>query len=225
MANVDENISRFMNAKDRARKLIQMDANGTLDEVAHNAKSEGKFSYNEEGLVDTTIMEHTTSRDLSQYNNVQPQDFHINKSKLPTEILESFKSKQIDTTLLNGGIGKSNGSVLDQLDMLTNGKVLQEETIQKPQRKQIVQETVQTQMQPQVTANVDYSMIKMIVEDCMRKYTSALKKQILSESKTTQESGTLQAMKIGNKFSFIDSKGNVYEATLRKIKNINEKEN
>lgn len=225
MANVDENISRFMNAKDRARKLIQMDANGTLDEVAHNAKSEGKISYNEEGLVDTTIMEHTTSRDLSQYNNVQPQDFHINKSKLPTEILESFKSKQIDTTLLNGGMEKSNGSVLDQLNMLTNGKVLQEETIQKPQRKQIVQETVQTQMQPQVTANVDYSMIKMIVEDCMRKYTSALKKQILSENKTTQESGTLQAMKIGNKFSFIDSKGNVYEATLRKIKNINEKEN
>jgi hypothetical protein len=33
MANVDENISRFMNAKERARKLIQMDANGTLDEV------------------------------------------------------------------------------------------------------------------------------------------------------------------------------------------------
>lgn len=221
MANVDENISRFMNAKDRARKLIQMDANGTLDEVAYNAKSEGKFSYNEEGLVDTTIMEHTNMKDLNQYNNIQPQDFQINKSKLPVEILESFKSKQIDTTLLNGGMGKSNGSVLDQLNILTNGKVLQEETIQKPQQKQIVQETVQ--VQPQITSTVDYSMIKMIVEDCMRKYTSALKKQILSESKTTQDSGTLQAMKIGNKFSFIDSKGNVYEATLTKKGNINEK--
>lgn len=221
MANVDENISRFMNAKDRARKLIQMDANGTLDEVAYNAKSEGKFSYNEEGLVDTTIMEHTNMKDLNQYNNIQPQDFQINKSKLPVEILESFKSKQIDTTLLNGGMGKSNGSVLDQLNILTNGKVLQEETIQRPQQKQIVQETVQ--VQPQITSTVDYSMIKMIVEDCMRKYTSALKKQILSESKTTQDSGTLQAMKIGNKFSFIDSKGNVYEATLTKKGNINEK--
>ena len=38
MANVDENISRFMNAKERARKLIQMDANGTLDEVKKNAE-------------------------------------------------------------------------------------------------------------------------------------------------------------------------------------------
>lgn len=223
MANVDENISRFMNAKDRARKLIQMDANGTLDEVKKNAESNGKLSYDSEGYVNSTIMEQNSiPKDLNQYNNIQPQDFHINKSKLPVEILESFKSKQIDTTLLNGGMGKSNGSVLDQLDMLTNGKVLQQENIQKPQQKQIVQETIQ--VQPQVTSTVDYSMIKMIVEECMRKYTSALKKQILSESKSTQESNTLQAMKIGNKFSFIDSSGNLYEATLKKIKNLNKKE-
>jgi len=64
----------------------------------------------------------------------------------------------------------------------------------------------------------------MIVEDCMRKYTSALKKQILSENKTTQDNVTLQAMKIENKYNLIDSKGNLYEATLKKIKNINEKE-
>ena len=220
MANVDENISRFMNAKERARKLIQMDANGTLDEVKKNAESSGKLSYSNEG-VDTNIIENYTPKDINQYNNVQPQDFHINKSKLPIEILESFKTKQIDTTLLNGGMGKSNGSVLDQLDMLTNGKVLQQESIQQPQQKQIVKETVQ--VQPQITTSIDYSMIKMIVEDCMRKYTSALKKQILSENKTTQDSGTLQAMKIGNKFSFIDSKGNVFEATLTKKGNINEK--
>ena len=56
MANVDENISRFMNAKERARKLIQMDANGTLDEVKKNAESNGKLSYSNEG-VDTNIME------------------------------------------------------------------------------------------------------------------------------------------------------------------------
>lgn len=223
MANIDENISRFMNAKERARKLIQMDANGTLDEVKKNAESNGKLSYNSDGFVNTTIMEqNNTPKDLNQYNNIQPQDFHINKSKLPVEILESFKSKQIDTALLNGGMTKSNGSVLDQLDMLTNGKVLQQENVKKPQQKQIVQETVQ--IQPQVTSTVDYSMIKMIVEDCMRKYTSALKKQIISENKTMQESNTLQAMKIGNKFSFIDSSGNLYEATLKKIKNLNKKE-
>ena len=191
----------------------------SLDEVKKNAESSGKLSYSNEG-VDTNIMENFTPKDLNQYNNVQPQDFHINKSKLPVEILESFKTKQIDTTLLNGGMTKSNGSVLDQLDMLTNGKVLQQETKQQPQQ-QIIKETVQ--VQPQITSTVDYSMIKMIVEDCMRKYTSSLKKQLISENKTTQDSGTLQAMKIGNKFSFIDSKGNIYEATLKKVGNVNNK--
>ena len=104
--------------------------------------------------------------------------------------------------------------------MLTNGKVLQQE-VKQQQPQQIIKETVQ--VQPQITSTVDYSMIKMIVEDCMRKYTSSLKKQLISENKTTQDSGTLQAMKIGNKFSFIDSKGNIFEATLKKVGNVNNK--
>lgn len=222
MANVNEteNIKRFMNAKDRARKLIQMDANGTLDEVKKNANLSGKFSYDANGMVETNIMEsHSPTREFNPYKTQG-----LNDSKLPSAIVESFKTNNIDTSGLGGAIGGRGGSILDDLDMLTNGKVLQEETIQiqqPKQQKQVIQETVQ--VQPQVTANIDYSMIKMIVEDCMRKYTSALKKQILSESKTTQDVGTLQAMKIGNKFSFIDSKGNVYEATLTKKGNINEK--
>ena len=161
-----------------------MDANGTLDEVKKNAESSGKLSYSNDG-VDTNIMENFTPKDLNQYNNVQPQDFHINKSKLPVEILESFKTKQIDTTLLNGGMTKSNGSVLDQLDMLTNGKVLQQEVKQQPQQ-QIIKETVQ--VQPQIASTVDYSMIKMIVEDCMRKYTSSLKKQLICNRKVPYQS-------------------------------------
>ena len=63
----------------------------------------------------------------------------------------------------------------------------------------------------------------MIVEDCMRKYTSALKKSILSESKINENVGTLQAMKIGDKFSFITSNGDLYEAKLTFIKNMNTK--
>lgn len=209
MANVDENINRFMNAKERARKLIQMDANGTIDEYKKKAKDEGRMTYGDGGVVETSIMEHKT-QDFNAYNNVQPQSFQIKNSKLPIEILESFKNKQIDTTPFG-----ASQSVLDKIGI----------PVQQPQQRQVVTETVQVQQQPQVTTTVDYSMIKMIVEECMRKYTSALKKQILSESKTVQQSeGTLQAMKIGNKFSFIDSKGNVYEATLKKIKNINEKE-
>lgn len=220
MANINEaeNIKRFMNAKDRARKLIQMDANGTLDEIKKNASSNGKMSYGNNGVVETNIMEtHTPTRNFNTCNTQG-----LNGSKLPSAILESFKTNNIDTSGLGGVIGGKSGSVLDDLGVMLNDKNSIQENNVKPQpQKQIVQET---QQQFTNTPAIDYSMIKMIVEDCMRKYTSSLKKQILSENKTSQDVGTLQAMKIGNKFSFIDSKGNLYEATLKKIKNLNEKE-
>jgi hypothetical protein len=87
---------------------------------------------------------------------------------------------------------------------------------QQPQ-KQIVETTQQTN-----NSNVDYSMIKMIVEECMRKYVGTLKKTILNESKTSSN-GELQAMKIGDKFSFITKNGDLYEAELKFIKNLNNK--
>ena len=64
-------------------------------------------------------------------------------------------------------------------------------------------------------------MIKMIVEDCMKKYTSALKKSMINESKNSDDS--LKAMKIGDKFSFITKNGDLYEAELKFVKNINKK--
>ena len=87
---------------------------------------------------------------------------------------------------------------------------------QQPQ-KQIVETTQSTN-----NSNVDYSMIKMIVEECMRKYVGSLKKTILNESKSNS-SDELQAMKIGDKFSFITKNGDLYEAELKFIKNLNNK--
>ena len=107
------------------------------------------------------------------------------------------------------------GSVLDMVQQASGGKIFSEE-------KHIAVEQP-TNTQPIVQSNIDYSMIKMIVEDCMRKYTSALKKSILSESKINENVGTLQAMKIGDKFSFITSNGDLYEAKLTFIKNMNTK--
>lgn len=212
MANVDENISRFINAQQKAKKLIQMDSNGSLDNVMRSVKESGKIGYDEDGFATTNIMEHSSQKNFNDYNISQLPQSTLNTKKLPKEIIESFKTKQIDTSLLGGGHGST--SVLDQIGLT------QKQVVEQPQQKQhVISESAQ---QPMMSQNVDYSMIKMIVEECVRKYTTALKKQILSESKSSQESGTLQAMKIGNKFTFIDSSGNLYEATLKKVKNIND---
>ena len=55
----------------------------------------------------------------------------------------------------------------------------------------------------------------------MRKYTSSLSKKMLSESKGSVNE--LTTMTLGKSFKFLDRQGNIYEATLKKIGNINNK--
>ena len=200
---LDSNINSFIMAKDRARKLIQMDANGTLGQIKQKAISEGKMSYSENGEVVTQNIEEYRT----QSNNNTIPTIIKSKSKLPTEIIESFKKQPSPTDY--------QGCVVDMGQQASGGKIFSEE------KHRTVEQTTNTQ--PIVQSNIDYSMIKMIVEDCIRKYTSALKKSILSESKTNENVGTLLAMKIGDKFSFITSNGDLYEAKLTFIKNMNTK--
>lgn len=73
--------------------------------------------------------------------------------------------------------------------------------------------------------NVDYSLIKDIVENTIKKYANALNKRIINESKSTAKGNIsdLKAMKIGDKFSFIAENGDIYEAKLTFKGNIKNK--
>lgn len=69
---------------------------------------------------------------------------------------------------------------------------------------------------------MDYSLIKTIVEDCVRKYASSITKKVLSEQKNIAISDDqLRAIRIGESFTFITSNGDLYEAELKFKKNIN----
>ena len=211
MAASEESIKRFMMAQDRAKKLIQMDVNGGLKQYEQKARQNAEMCLNEE-----TTPQYQTQTPHQQMNYAQETLNIKTNSKLPKEILESFKTKQIDPSPLGYGVSSS---ILDEVNYRTQGKLYKEETksqTQQPQ-KQIVETT-----QPTNNSNVDYSMIKMIVEECMRKYVGTLKKTILNESKSNS-SDELQAMKIGDRFSFITKNGDLYEAELKFIKNLNNK--
>lgn len=195
---MDENIARFIKSQDKARKLIQMDSNGTLDKLALNAKNNGKIDINEQ-------IELVSEKPNSQPTNYMMGSVSQTKSKLPKEILESMQKNPINQV---GSIATP--SILDQLNIV-------------PPKKEIVQEEKKIITETQTSQNIDYSMIKMIVEDCVKKYTSALKKSIINESKLNENDNSLKAMKIGNKFSFISENGDLYEAELKFVKNINRK--
>ena len=135
-------------------------------------------------------------------------------SKLPREVLESFQNNVIDESkLLDGIMGDGNS-----LSMLT------EDVPQKRQSSSMPKEIanaygtpqhIQEAQQPMnvVQSQVDYPMIK--------KYTSALQKKMLNES--VGSSSELSTFTIGKTFKFLDKSGNIFEATLKKIGNINDK--
>lgn len=217
--NPEVNMNRFLAIKDKARKIMQMDRSGELDKIRDNAARNGKLSMNEgiEPVAEMPINAYPQTPQMPQYVPQTQPMMGMGSSKLPSAILESFKNKQIDTSVM--GLSTT-GSVLDRINFNTQGALF-EQTQPKQEVKEVKVVTEQTQ--PTVSTSVDYSMIKMIVEECMRKYTSALKKTIINESKTASNEGTLKAMKVGDKFSFITDNGDLYEAKLTFIKNINKK--
>lgn len=199
----------------KARNMIQKDsANnignslGNISSVFDTMPNVQSYPMNED--VDYEYNEPIYKQPINTFGI---QQSNIKNTNLPTEIFESMTKNVIDTKPLSNGMPELGGSVLDNLK------------IQPKQTKKIVNEQI---MQPQqISSNIDYSLIKTIVEDCVKKYSSALKKSILNESKELMKEnvGTLQAMKLGNKFSFVDDEGNLYEAKLTFIKNLNENKN
>lgn len=218
MTDVNANMARFMEAKERARKLIQMDANGQLDKYGKDKINEFRGNYGEDGQTSPEIVMENTHNVQRDYSKMpMPSNSKLSNSKLPTEILESFKKKQINTDLL--GVDTGQASVLDLFENTKQNAQPQQTT-----KKQIIKENITSTQQVVSSNNVDYSLIKTIVEDTMKRYTSALKKSLINENKSLMtEDNNLQAMKIGNKFTFITKNGDLYEAKLTKIGNINEK--
>ena len=136
----------------------------------------------------------------------QPVKRDMTNSKLPKAILESFAKTPTPM----------DDPQISALEMILAG---QQPTKQAPvQQKQPVREQVQqrpqqpVQQQPQATAGIDYNYIKYLINECIKENL----KGKLNES----VGGELRGMKIapGNKFQFLDSKGNIYEAQLTLIK-------
>ncbi len=198
-------IERFMQAQSKAKQLIQRDARGDLNKYTSQARQMAENVMND-AQPQQVMYEQAHPQPL------MPQMKNLGNSKLPKEILESMKNNPIDV-----GPNIVTDSILDRINYHTKGQLFNEN---KPIAQQTIQETPQISSS---TNSIDYSMIKMIVEDCMKKYVNTMKKTIINENKTNNSIDEIQALKIGDKFSFITKNGDLYEAKLTFIKNINNK--
>jgi GH15 family glucan-1,4-alpha-glucosidase len=127
----------------------------------------------------------------------------VNKG-LPKEILESFSKNYIDQSVFD-----PNRSVLDRIGV-TNGQQQVTETVQTYQPVQPIQQNV--------GGSVDYELIKTIVESAVKKYVNALGKKVLTEN------NDLNMIQVGEKkINLVTKSGDIYEAQLKFVKNINKK--
>ena len=101
---------------------------------------------------------------------------------------------------------------IDRSGMYGGDSVLDGMNIPTPKPKRIVMENYQ--MAQNGGGNVDYSIIKAIVNECLNEYFS---RQPLNESASISTIG----LKDGS-IKLVDSKGNVYAAKLKKIGNTND---
>ena len=174
----------------RARELCSMNGDKLINEKKKSQYDPNPDSYNDSEFFDKMYLsESSNSNSDLDYN----EDI-VNNSKLPKEIKESLSKQKIS---MNGSDGLS---VLDELGI-------------KPKPKQIKENNF-NQIQ-NTNSNIDYTIIKAIVNECLKEYFS---KHPLNESASLQTIG----LQNGN-ISLVDNKGNIYKAKLEKIGNKNNK--
>jgi hypothetical protein len=226
MANEVDKRAKLQNAMSKAKKLMQLESNGTLDKIAAAHKDGINATLTDpsgemltEGLMTTSRNRQTTAPMPAR------QQMGQNASNMPKAILEEFMSNPIDDSALYAALGEQGDG--RSLSFLTEGMdaVQPTQTVVPPQNvRQIVNEGMGQQyvQQPQVMQSIDYPMIRTIVEEIVRKYAVSLNKKIMNESKQTATPSQVNTIALGETFKFLDNNGNVYECTMKKVSNINE---
>ena len=222
MANLTEEQkkARLSDSMSRAAKLMKLEANGTIDKIAKGHKDGINESLNG-GTLTSDLM--TTSRNR---NTQAPPSFGgqmgENAANVPAAIREAFMNNPIDETELysafGGGDGRDVSFLTEALDIAPQPAYTPPQNV-----RQIVNEGIQQQQQytPQYQSapQIDYPMIRTIVEEIVRKYATSLNKRIVNEGKGNE----INTIALGKNFRFLASDGTIYECSMKKVGNVNDR--
>ena len=220
MANLTEEQkkARLSDSMSRAAKLMKLEANGTIDKIAKGHKDGINESLNG-GTLTSDLM--TTSRNR---NTQAPPSFGgqmgENAANVPAAIREAFMNNPIDETELysvfGGGDGRDVSFLTEALDIAPQPAYTPPQNV-----RQIVNEGIQQQYTPQYQSapQIDYPMIRTIVEEIVRKYATSLNKRIVNEGKGNE----INTIALGKNFRFLASDGTIYECSMKKVGNVNDR--
>lgn len=202
--NAEERKARIAAARKGSLRLMQMDANGTLDKLMEGRADEINDSLTSADANVTSASLMSTKRE-DRVKRMPTGRMGVAAANVPSIIRESFQNQPPVSENM------TTSSVLDDMFSL--------EDLQ-PRGKQQITEQVAPVQQSFTTGGIDYPMIRTIVEDIVRKYAQSLKKNLVTEGVGGAEVNTIA---LGKTFKFLDSKGNIYECTMKKVGNINNK--
>lgn len=220
MANLTEEQkkARLSDSMSRAAKLMKLEANGTIDKIAKGHKDGINESLNGSTLTSDLM---TTSRNR---NTQAPPSFGgqmgENAANVPAAIREAFMNNPIDESELysvfGGGDGRDVSFLTEALDIAPQPAYTPPQNV-----RQIVNEGIQQQYTPQYQSapQIDYPMIRTIVEEIVRKYATSLNKRIVNEGKGSE----INTIALGKNFRFLASDGTIYECSMKKVGNINDR--
>jgi hypothetical protein len=207
-------IERIKAAREKSLKIMQMDMNGSLGKIAESKRNSIAEAVNgAEPKYATNPPQGTVPQVNNTVRPMQRTTFGPSASKLPSAILESFKTNP----------GGDDNEMMRQVMTGSNDLAFLDEMA--VQRKQAVRETVQqpqVQTTAQVSAGIDYPMIRTIVEEIVRKYASSIAKKVINESKGSNAS-TVNTMMLGEKFKFLTDDGDIYECTMKRVGNVKDR--
>ena len=203
--NAEERKARIAAARKGSLRLMQMDANGTLDKLTEGRLDEINDSLTSADANVTSASLVSSNRE-ERVNRMPTGKMSVAAANVPSIIRESFQNQPPVSEDM------TTSSVLDGMFSLDD--------LQPKRKQQIVEQSTPTQQSYSTIGGVDYPMIRTIVEDIVRKYAQSLKKNLVTESAGSAEINTIA---LGKTFKFLDSKGNIYECSMKKVGNINKK--
>lgn len=222
MANNTQNRAAVVqNAMSRAAKLMKLTENGTIDKIARDKDFIDNINTSlssKDGVLTEELM--TTARDRKTQGPIVTRQMGENASNVPAAIREAFMSNPIDDSALYDAMAGDGRDI----SFLTEG-IEQPRKIVKPSQNisQIVSEAVQPQVQ--ISQQIDYPMIRTIVEEIVRKYAVSLNKKIISEGKQNNGVNEVNTIALGKSFKFLTENGDIYECTMKKVGNLKNKKN
>lgn len=195
MAGVNPKL--LANSLNRARDLIN-DSN--FNQIVE--KNSKKVEFNDAPYIMDS--DNITNIRKTGYNENNLTEENFKTSKLPKEILDEIQKNPLN---INNGM-----SFIDELiEPLESRKVSQRNT---------TTNNNSVPMNNNIAPGIDYTIIKAIVDESVKRNLSELFNNVINESK---DNNYLQLLRIGkgNKIQVLDNKGNLYESVLTLKKNIN----